>query len=46
VDLTIQKVETPLEQKGRKWKMIHQNILAIKTVRDYSANMNNRKIMY
>lgn len=43
MDLTTQKVETPLEQKGKGWEMISQNILALETVRDYSANMDSRQ---
>lgn len=30
------KVGNPLEQRGKKWEMILQNILALETVRDYS----------
>lgn len=37
----IKKVETPLEQKAKRWKMILQNILALETVREYSAVMDN-----
>lgn len=45
MDLTIQKVETPLEQKGKRWEMILQNILALEIVKDYSANMDNRQLI-
>lgn len=35
------KVETPLEQKAKRWEVILQNILALETVREYSADMDN-----
>lgn len=41
----VQKVEIPLEQKGKRWEMILQNILSLEKVRDYSANMNKRKFI-